>query len=127
MVAPLRLRGLKNKMNWAYTIGYGQALPPDSIIRSYGDPAPLWWPSEPLSLPASWAQRNHSISSLLDRESGTTTLVIIELDLYLGDARQHPPVDRDAENRLRTFRDWLASIPPVPHIPLDKLSRDELY
>jgi hypothetical protein len=114
-------------MNWAYTVGCGQLFPPDTVMRSYGNPASSWRPDEPLLSAASVALRDHSISGPLDREPATTTLVVIELVSSLGDFRHHLLVDRDAEDRLQAFRDWLASIPAVPHIPADKLGRDELY
>jgi len=34
---------------------------------------------------------------------------------------------QDVVARLRAFHDWLDSLPPVPHIPLEALDRGNLY
>jgi len=33
----------------------------------------------------------------------------------------------DAAAKLRAFHDWLDSVPPVPHIPLEEIDREHLY
>lgn len=53
------------------------------------------------------------------------TMTLVQVQSRVGE----PPVfaAEDVAARLRAFHDWLDSIPPVPHIPLEALDRDNLY
>jgi hypothetical protein len=82
------------------------------------------WQDEPEPI---WADAKYSdwfdiILPLAGRRSATAS---VEMRAPVNASKVAPESSTTA--RLRAFHDWLDSLPPVPHIPLEALDREHLY
>ncbi len=88
--------------------------------RQYGNR----WPNsiEPSWTPAASLSWFDVILPFL-RQRSTATWV--EAHSQMDDSRT--TIAADTGTKLHEFHDWLDSLPPVPHVPLEALSREHLY
>ena len=102
-----------------------QSAEPEILERVLGSMTSAYL--APASAPPIWDQASATawlvISLPLDRSGGSAAVSQVRVGI------DRPATDRAADPaaRVRALRDWIASLPPVPHIPLAALDRDELY